>query len=410
MRIALTGATGLIGRNLLFEILKANINNLDDVDVLIMGRHQGNSTIRDRIEKIIKEDGLLYLRADKNKAQIVADFCKDKLRCIDIDLEESDLGIKPDDYKLLNGQPIDFFYHIAALTDLRDAPGIDKELEKTNIFGTQQILQLVATLKVKQFCYVGTAYSCGNVSGDILPDSVNPAQDFRSPYERTKQEAETYVRKFAKETGIRCRYFRPSVTCGRLIEPPIGSINKYDVFYGWGAFFLHMKLRKIKRLEDRYAKSMALDIRACYNLKSGLNIVPADYAAKIMYQVCVQNDPGESYHLVNNAETPHHLYTLSLLKTINISGVKQVDQIPDDLNRMERLYYKTAGKVFTPYINAQPMLFNVENLKDVCKKANLICPPVDEKTLPLLIKYAKDHDFGVLNNDSASKTISALSR
>ncbi|MBU1808584.1 MAG: SDR family oxidoreductase [Candidatus Omnitrophica bacterium] len=404
MRIALTGATGLIGRNLLFEILKTNINNLDDVDVLVLGRHQGNLTIRDRIEKIITEDGLLYLQADKNKAQMVAGFCKDRLRCIYIDLEKRDLGIKPDDYKLLNGKPIDFFYHIAALTDLRDAPGVDKELEKTNIFGTQKILQLVATLKVKQFCYVGTAYSCGNVSGNVLPDSVNPAQEFRSPYERTKQEAETYVRNFAKETGMRCRYFRPSVTCGRLIEPPIGSINKYDVFYGWGAFFLYMKLKQIKRLEDRYAEPATFDIRVCYSLKRGLNIVPADYAAKIMYQVCVQNDPGESYHLVNNAETPHYLYTSLILKTFNIKGIRQVDQIPDNLNHLEQLYYKTAGQVFTPYTSAQSMLFNVENLRTVCKNASLYCPSVDEKTLPLLIKYAKDHDFGVLKNN-ASKTV-----
>ena len=33
MRIVITGATGLLGRNLLFEIIKQDLNNLDDLEI-----------------------------------------------------------------------------------------------------------------------------------------------------------------------------------------------------------------------------------------------------------------------------------------------------------------------------------------------------------------------------------------
>ncbi len=395
MRIALTGATGLIGRNLLFEILKQNIGDLDKVEILILGRDKDDFALSRRVEKIILDDGLLYLQADKEQAGNIKRYCREKIACVNIDLGRDGLGIGPDDHKILNKSPIDFFYHIAALTDLRHSPAVEKELTKINVFGTQQILRLISTLKVGQFCYVGTAYSCGNVSGNVPPDDLNPSREFRSPYERTKLEAEIYVRDFANKTGTRCRYFRPSVTCGRLIEQPAGSINKFDVFYGWAAFFLQVKLKNIKRVEDRYTEPVTLDVRICYNLKSGLNIVPADYAAKIMYQTCIQNDSWESYHLVNNVETPHHLYTSLFLQAFNIRGVRQIDKPPSDPNHLEKLYYKTAGQVFTPYTDPQPMLFNVDSLKNIQKKANLKCPPVDEKTLPVLIDYAKKYDFGI---------------
>jgi nucleoside-diphosphate-sugar epimerase len=38
MRVALTGATGFLGRNLLFEIVKRNLQALDRLQVVVLGR------------------------------------------------------------------------------------------------------------------------------------------------------------------------------------------------------------------------------------------------------------------------------------------------------------------------------------------------------------------------------------
>jgi len=403
LRIAITGATGLLGRNLLFEIIKQNLRNLDELELFILGRNARDMNIAGRVRQIAMDDGLSYLSLDKKKAESIERFVKDGIKCIYMNLTEDKLGIDSENLRSLAADKIDIFFHLAALTDLRHTPQIIKALDRTNIYGTKQILQLASSLKIGEFCYMGTAYSCGNMRGKIKPESIDPEQKFRNPYEATKMEAEFLVKKFSKKTKTRCRYFRPSVTCGRLIEAPLGHVSKFDVFYGWAGFFLQLKMKKLQAAKDKYATPVELDMRIHYNLKSGLNIVPADYAAKVVYQVCAQEDPGESYHLVNNRETPHSVYIPLMLETVNIRGVRQADKMPDNINRLEQLYYKTAGSVFTPYITGEPMLFETGNLTSVLDNAGMSCPAVDERSFPVLMEYARKYDFGLKARNNENK-------
>ena len=399
MRIVITGTTGLLGRNLLFEILKQNFDKLADIELIILGRNKDGTDIGDRIREIILTDGIRYIVSAKENAHNIEEYCESGIKSISADLDKPKLDMKDEDVKLLQSKPIDLFFHIAALTDFRDTPSVVKALKQTNVYGTQQILELAETVKIKEFCYVGSAYSCGTKSGNIKPDYVNGNMVFRNPYEASKLEAENLVKKFSKKTKIKCRFFRPSTICGRLMEQPLGAINKFDVFYSWAAFFLYIKAKMLNNQSDKYKDTMDMDIRINYSLKSGLNIVPADYAAKVMYKVCIKKDSGEYYHLVNNQETPHDLYINLMLKTLNISGIKHADRIPNDKNNLEKLYYKTVGKVFTPYITSEPMLFDAGNLVNLLHKEELLCPAVDEKNFLVLMKYAKQYDFGLAKKE-----------
>ena len=395
MRIVITGATGLIGRNLLFEIIKQNLNRLDDIEIIVLGRNKDGTNIGSRIRNIVLNDGLYYISPTESQRTIIEEYSKTQIKAIYADLDKDKLSLKQDDFNKLKSSPIDAFFHLAALTDLRYTPGVGEALEKTNVYGTQKILDLVSSLAVKKFFYTGTAYSCGNTTGNVKPNYINSGNKFRNPYERTKLQAEILVRKFSKKTKSKCMYFRPSVTCGRLMELPIGAVSKFDVFYGWAAFFLQIKLKNLKKEHDIYKSLVKLELKIRYNMNSGLNIVPADYAAKVMYQVSMRGDPGESYHLVNNKETPHNLYVPLMLKALNIKGPRQTNNIPKEMNYWERLYYKTAGRSFTPYTISDPMLFDVSNLSNILRNANLKCPPVDVRTFPLLMEYAKAYDFGM---------------
>lgn len=406
LRIAITGATGLLGRNLLFEFIKQNIQRLDDLEILVLGRSRDNVTIEERMRRIIIEDGAQYLSAtDPDIIARVHDYAANGIEYIHGDLDENGLDIDPDDVGKLRGGTIDHFFHVAALTDFRDTPNVVNALKRTNVYGVRQILDLISTLKIGTFHYVGTAYACGNTFGQLSPDYINTNQKFRNPYELTKLEAEILVREYADRTGVNCCFFRPSTICGRLIEPPPGSINKFDVFYFWAAFFLRMKLREMGEYKNEYDDPCNLDVRVLYNDKSGLNIVPADYAAKAMYQVCMNNGHGKSYHIVNDAETRHGLYISSMLSAINVTGVKRVDKVPEDMNRLEALYYKTVGKVFTPYITAEPMLFDTTNLQGILKTSGLTCPVVDNKNFSVLMDYAREHDFGLVIRDNVTEGI-----
>ena len=394
-RFVLTGATGLLGSNLLFEIIKQHLNDLDAVEIIILGRGKDDLDIEQRIRDLILKEGVSYLNTSAETVRKKEGLFEKTLRCMHLDLDQGDLGLTPTDYDYLKSEKIDIVFHVAALTDFRSTEAAVTSLRRTNVRGTEQVLKLVSGLNIGQFCYVGSAYSCGKKEGSINPDFINLKQDFRNPYEATKLEAEMMVRIFSKETGVPCKYFRASTICGRLIENEIGEITKFDVFYAWAAFFLRAKLKQVKELEGIYDQPMSMEVRILYNVSSGLNMVPADYAAKVMYLVATRQDDGGSYHLVNEKETLHGEYIPLMYETLNIQGLTHVDRVPEKTNKLEGLYYKTVGKIYTPYITSEPMLFNVDNIKQTLNEADLSCPEVDMKNFRTLMAYARKKNFGI---------------
>jgi len=398
LRIAITGATGLLGRNLLFETIKQNLKDIGNIEIFLLGRQIGCVDIHTRLLRILTSDGMDYLDVDKDKKEEILSCFGKNIKAIRMDLNKDNLLLTREDFKLLRSKPIDFFFHIAALTDFRDSPTIIKALSTTNVQGTSQILKLVDNLKVKEFSYVGSAYSCGRSKGNVRPNYIDFDQSFRNPYEITKLKAELLVKEFDQKHQTKCRYFRPSTICGRLMEKEIGSVCKFDVFYAWAAFFTRIKYKQLRSFEHLYTTPLTVNLKVCLNPKSGLNIVPADYCAKLMYLICTENISGRSYHLVNNSETPHSFYISSILDYLNIHGVTYVEEIPNAIENIEKIYYKTVGKIFTPYVVSDPMLFNTHNIKELAKKHNLVCPDINKKNFMLLLKYAKKYNFGLKEN------------
>ena len=402
MRVAMTGATGLLGRNLLFELVKRHLGRLEDLEVFVLGRPKRPLRLHDRMEKMLFQDGLAYFSLAPAGTPSLRRWWRRHVTCLEMDLDQARLGLQPDDVKELRAARIDYFFHLAARTDFRSSPDVVDQLLTSNVRGTWRVLDLVSSMPVREFCYVSSAYSCGAARGRIRPDDVNQGGPFRNPYERTKLVAERLVKRFAERTGVRCRVFRPSTLCGRLIEPEFGATPKFDVFYACAAFFLRLKRRMMPRGHDVYGTPIHLDIRLCRNPRSGLNIVPADYAAKVMYEVCTQGAPGDTYHLVNSEDTPHDLYVPMMLEAVNVQCAALVDSVPDGLNPLERLYYRTVGGIYTPYTTAAPMRFDTANLRSVLRAAQLGCPRVNRANFLKLMEYAKRRDFGLERRDTSA--------
>lgn len=394
-RMVITGATGLLGRNLMFEILKRHIKNPESVEIIVLGRGRDNLDIQQRIEKILEVDGSRYLGLSPRAIASDKNFFRDSISCIHLDLDRDGLNLDTEDLYYLKERPVDLFFHVAALTDFRNDAVTINALRKTNVEGTKRILQLVSALNVGSFSYVGSAYSCGAASGTIRPDFINLKQQFRNPYEATKLEAEMLVRFFCEEKGLPCKFFRSSTICGRLMEPVMGAINKFDVFYAWAAFFLRAKYRHFGTFEGIYDTPYDMDVRIKYNPDAGLNIVPADYAAKALYETAAFQGGSGSYHLVNDNETPHSVYIPVMLKALNIRGVRHARELEGAGGKVETLYYRTVGRIYTPYIMSEPMLFDVSNLSEVLELSGLRCPEVDGASFKVLMDYAKRENFGM---------------
>ncbi len=395
IRYVLTGTTGLIGRNLLFEILKSHKTNLDEIQIFILGRAKAETSLQERIFRMLQEDGVFYISKDPAERQKILDSFKKVCVCINFDLTASVALIDRAGMAQLTKAPIDYFYHVGASTDLRDGSVVEGVLLRTNIQGTQNVLSLLSELDVGLLSYVGTAYSCGEVEGDVAPNYANIRQKFRNPYERSKLLAEIMVREYGRETGLRFKIFRPSVTGGRLSEEPIGSVNKFDVFYGWAAFFLALKKKHVQEndREKFYSTKLPLDIRICFNKNSGLNIVPADFVAKAMFLISTKNIATDGFHMVAKNAMPHDQYISAMLNYLGITGVRFVSSIPTDKTQYETLYYRTAGKILTPYISAKPIRFSVANYEDEIRKYGLEVPTMTVEKFTKLLEYAGERDF-----------------
>ncbi|MDD3089365.1 MAG: SDR family oxidoreductase, partial [Candidatus Omnitrophica bacterium] len=144
MRIVITGATGLIGRNLLFEFVKREFNDPQDLNVIVLGRPLGGMPIRKRVHRILLEDGLEYIDPGRTGLAKLKDICGTGVKALSIDISKDGLGLSDEDYRELKKAPIDIFFHLAASTDLRPTPAVEKTLLNENIEGTRRILELVS--------------------------------------------------------------------------------------------------------------------------------------------------------------------------------------------------------------------------------------------------------------------------
>ncbi|NBV07310.1 MAG: NAD-dependent epimerase/dehydratase family protein [Proteobacteria bacterium] len=397
MLIAMTGANGLLGRNLLLEIIKQNYKNLSDLEVFVFGRSTNSETLHKRIIGILSEEAFDYINdKDVEKDELIK-ILSEKIKCFEFNLGEPSNKVSEDDLKKLSSKEIDFFFHVASLTDFRDGELVKARLEKTNIIGTNQVLESLPKMNIKEFAHVSSAYVCGAKSGKVDPNYIDFNQKFRNPYEMTKLKAEHNVRTFCSKNSIKFKIFRPSTICGRLIENRIGATPKFDVFYSWAAFFLRYKEKVLAGKSDVFDTPIDVSLRFYFSPTGGLNIVPVDFVAKFIYQASIQQNRNQSYHICNDEEVPHELYTSLMLKTVNVNGVKNVYSRPTDLNQFEAFYYKTVGKIFTPYITQDPILFDLNSTREVCANANLFCPKIDEAAFTEIMKYAKTKSFGGFN-------------
>jgi thioester reductase-like protein len=389
MVVALTGATGLLGSNILFELLKQYQGAAEPLVLWVLGRSNATNTLEERIHQLLNEDGRYYLGAS-----YPAGF-PESIRTVDCHLDQPGLGISEDSLQQMKQHPPDLFIHAAAAVDFRDQPGVIARLQEINVRGTQRILALVETLGVPDFALVSTAYVCGIRSGIVQPDYIPAEQAFRNPYERSKLDSELVVKQAQVEGRLkRVHFFRPTTICGRLTEPPIGYTSKFDVFYAWLAFFLRLKARQLGRID--YETPASIDIRVARMPESGLNIIPADFAAKSLVSICLQQPESNAYHLASPYLTDNYENLPALLDFINVSIPGFVEEMPVDLTPLERLYYyKSVGKIYDPYISKPVPDFSLHTFHAQLPSDFPECPAVKGAAMLKLLEFAKQHNFGL---------------
>jgi nucleoside-diphosphate-sugar epimerase len=262
----LTGATGLVGRYLLRDLLAAGVS------VAAMVRPgKGPAALEAIMARWEREAG----RTLPRPVTIEGNLCLDE--------------VVPDaDQRRWLAANCDRILHCAASMTFRE----DKHGEpfRTNCDGMLHVLELCRTAGIRRFHHVSTAYICGLRGGAVYEHEVDLGQQNGNVYEVSKLTAEKALRAadFIDELTI----YRPSSVVG-------DSRTGYTV--SSHGFYLPLQLAYVmadkvptQLMGERFFRLLGL------RGDEGKNLVPVDWlAAVIVHLVTHPEHHGKTYHLTN---------------------------------------------------------------------------------------------------------------
>jgi nucleoside-diphosphate-sugar epimerase len=373
--ILVTGTTGLIGRHVLFELLRNSLEGRLDARIALLVRPRCGVGPRERIVSLLNPPSLPEYLAGVNIDDVLS-----RITVIEGDLRTESLCDKFERSIPKSGK-----LHVvaaAASTNLLPTERARRDVYENNFLGTLNLLRALSGYR-KKVTFLSTAFSTGNRAG-LIPNELldGPEYPFRTPYEEYKRITEMFLRKEIEGNKGELQILRPSVVCGRLLDAPLHFTSKFDVFYGWGKIFY----RKLKADEQKL-------VRIWVNRESGLNIVAADYVAKAIIRAMETDIP--ELNIAHSQCVSHTAYLSAILGEIGFDRYEFLDREPVDRSRLEEMYYATVGKAFSPYITSPPHEFDVRLLRSLLSD-------VDEPDILAgmqgLIRFAIDRDFDCSEN------------
>lgn len=363
--LLITGVTGTLGKEMIKELI---LTTEDKLYVLV--RRKGRHSHWDRMRKILAAANLeRYLGT--------------RIQVLDGDVTLPQLGISDENLSVLRSEVTEFF-HVAALTALN---GSQEDCARINTGGAKNAVDLAWDLykngKMKRFFYFSTAYVAGSRQTyrsfeDALPE--NPAH--ANFYESSKYQAEKNVRE-AMKSGLPLTIFRPSIVVG---DSRTGEVSEFNVIYPFMKLFAHGILTVLPtRLENSF------------------NIVPIDFVIKSSMAIARQaGSVGKTFHLVT--QNPPMIGTLLKVKTEEYPQLAHVEVISPDEFKPENLdvVSKSVYQMLEPYLGYlnDDLTFDTANTEEALRGTGIAMPKTDEEFLKLLLRYAVDAGYLILDAKS----------
>ena len=340
MKIILTGATGALGSQVLFELLESRFEELEEL-LLIVRPKKGISPAK-RIENLLSSP---FAPKNFKKSSI---WLHEKIRVLSPEALEDTKGVfgSESGYHLL---------HLAGFVNLSQHPRHKEEIYQENLGFTQKLYRQLRPYLFK-WVYISTAFSIGKRTGLIGNDYLSAQNlDYRNFYEASKHASEQFLAEQCQKDQIKLQILRPSVLGGNIYGSTPYFISKYMVFYLFAKFFAHMA-----QYDER-------GIRIAAGEQSNLNIIPADYAAKVICKVIDQ--PIDQLNIVHAKGTPIEGGISQILKAVGFQGYRLTRELINATSgfesALEKMYYETIGIHLTPYLTAAPSEWDTALLESI---------------------------------------------
>ena len=373
MKIILTGATGVLGSHIMYDILEHYINNNIDGKLYLITRNKGKVTAKERIIELLSSNYTPKILLEKGTISLLK-----YIEIIDTDLVQLQDTFTE---KLKNS----YFIHSAGYVNLSTDEDQKEKIFNENAVMTKTIFQLFSPF-IKKFIYISTAFSSGARKGLIDNDfhNLNFELEHRNAYENAKYHSEEFVIEQCKALNLPYQILRPSVIGGKMLGTENRYfIPKYMVFYLMAKFFHFTAQRKNQQQNVRFAISE----------NTGLNIIPVDYVSKVIVSTFERTDivqlnivHNQSFNLVKGLQL--------IMKEVGYSNFSIISNSLDFdyKNTIEKLYYESIGKHLKPYLTSAASEYDTTLLNSI-----LEIPKLDSESFTNMIRYAKLHNFKDIN-------------
>lgn len=362
MNVILTGVTGTLGSQVLLELFKRK--DIETIYLFVRNKKQLNAS--QRFQRILDT-----FSKNNNKIDIP------NLRNKTIILDENNF-FNPKKY--LSTKSENYFIHSAGYVNLSTKENDRESILNENFNFSKHVFETFNSC-IKKFTYISTAFSIGDIEGEINDDyhnNINP--NFRNAYEESKYKTEQYLIEESNKSNIAVQILRPSVIGGNIEKSPKSYISKFMVYYLIGKFFYKNPL-----LENN-------EIRLSANFKGGLNIIPVDYVAKVIAKAFLDNSVDQ-LNIVNKQSTNFISGFTKIIQTVGFKGFSFLNNIPtntiENKNTLEEFYYSSSGNHLAPYTLSKPHQYNTNRLEAILPMPiyNL------EEYLEETITYAMKNNF-----------------
>lgn len=382
--ILLTGGTSFLGSRIAMNLL----NNGYRVIFLIRGKDNLGAS-----ERLFRKFRLENFTPPDNNA----------VKVINAQIDAPRLGLDRENYNYLL-EHVDEIFNCAADTSMKEDRRA--QVEKFNIGGTMNLLELAVEGKCRFFHQVSTAYVAGKKEG-LCPEKHVPQNSFNNPYEESKHRSEKNVLEIASKAGIRSHIYRPSIVYG---DSETGKSIRFNAMYYAARTVHYLKNIYEKDLkENGGAQSKKIGIRMTdegllylplrikYVEGCFFDLIPVNYIAdgcvKIMEE-CVEGN-GEIFHFSTSVHTPFKKY-LELIE--RSSGVRGLEAVTDEefersaKNPIEELFYAYMD-VYDPYFHDKRVFDNKKTVA-ILSRHGITCPELDIEIFGRCVDYALSVSWG----------------
>lgn len=367
-RILITGATGNIGSKLAANFLARH----SDHRVVLLVHGGSNTDARRRMLGLFDSmPGTAGLRRSPADLEILAG-----------DITQDRLGLDERTYESL-GESVTHIIHAAASTCFTLPLATARMV---NYHGTVNVMKLAARCQERQalvaVAHVSTAYVNGSSPKPILEGTLDLRDSFFNSYDRTKWEAERYVRSLMGHLPV--MVFRPSIVVG---DSMTGYTTAFNVLYA--------PLRLISRDRVRWLPGFG---------PTKVDVVPSDYVAGAIRHILLEapRGAGRTYHLVAG-------FSASMSVEEIVGEARQVFGVRRDARPirfvpsgwLEGTDRPPGGndarvnevlKVFAPFLTSRRE-FDFASTRDALSGSGISCPPF-ARYIRTCLEFCKSTNWG----------------